>query len=456
MTIEQKSKNKISFSIFLTSVLTFFLLWLFLAESISNSYVKNIKKSDISTFKTDTKDLDLTKFWDTYILLKEKYYSLEWVKKADLVDWAIAWMVDAIWDKHSEFMNASVTKSFNDTLNWDFEWIGAVVEKISIWVKIDMILKWSPAKKYWLLKNDIITEANWEELKDLNIWEAVEKIKWPSWTNVLLKVLRYWENEALEINVIRAKIKIPTVETKEFEDKKEIWYISLNMYWWTSAEEFKKALDLFKDKPWIIIDLRDNGGWYLQSAVEILSNFIDNWKEVVQVKWKNILDNTSYKSVNSWDIYKWKITVLINWNTASASEITAGALKDYNLAILVWEKSYWKGSVQETYSFSDWSQLKFTVAKWFTPNGINIDHDWIDPDIEVKFKKEDYNLEECIKIWKCNKNLKQEDFEYYDRQLEEAKKVLIDFIEFKNTNIAISKYLEKNPEYKIWSGSINQ
>lgn len=444
---DKKNKNKISFSIFLTSVLTFFLLWVFLAEPITNLYVKNIKKSDINVFYDEKDDLNLKKFWDTYSLLKEKYYSLDWIKKTDLVDWAITWMVNAIWDKHSVFMNIKEAESFNAILKWDFEWIWAVVNKMPLWIKIDRILKGSPAKKYWLKKWDIITEANNIKLEDLNISEAVDKIKGKAWTEVVLKILRAWENKVIEKKVIRAKIKIPTVEIKEFEKNKDIWYIALNMYWENSAREFKKALEWFKNKSWIIIDLRDNWGWYLQAAVQILSNFVENWEKLVQVKWKELLNNVVYPSINDWNIYKGKIVILINGNSASASEITAWALKDYNKAILVWTKSYWKWSVQEPFSFSDWSQLKFTIAKWFTPKGINIDKDWIEPDIDIEIKKQDYDLEECKKVWVCRKNLKIEDFEFYDRQLEEGKKALNDFISFWNSNIAISKYLEKNPEY---------
>lgn len=444
---DKKNKNKISFSIFLTSVLTFFLLWVFLAEPITNLYVKNIKKSDINVFYDEKDDLNLKKFWDTYSLLKEKYYSLDWIKKTDLVDWAITWMVNAIWDKHSVFMNIKEAESFNAILKWDFEWIWAVVNKMPLWIKIDRILKGSPAKKYWLKKWDIITEANNIKLEDLNISEAVDKIKGKAWTEVVLKILRAWENRVIEKKVIRAKIKIPTVEIKEFEKNKDIWYIALNMYWENSAREFKKALEWFKNKSWIIIDLRDNWGWYLQAAVQILSNFVENWEKLVQVKWKELLNNVVYPSINDWNIYKGKIVILINGNSASASEITAWALKDYNKAILVWTKSYWKWSVQEPFSFSDWSQLKFTIAKWFTPKGINIDKDWIEPDIDIEIKKQDYDLEECKKVWVCRKNLKIEDFEFYDRQLEEGKKALNDFISFWNSNIAISKYLEKNPEY---------
>ena len=446
MNNDKKQQKKISFSIFLTSVLTFFLLWVFLAEPISNFYVKNFKKTNINLFDTQKKDLDLNKFWEVYSLLKDKYYSLNWIKKEDLVEGAISWMVNAIWDKHSEYMNKKEAKSFNDALSWDFEWIWAVVEKTPIWVKIDRILKGSPAKKYWLLKDDIITEANGEKLEWLSIWEAVEKIKGPAWTKVKLKILRAWEKEILEKEVTRAKIKIPTVEIKEFDENKDIWYIALNMYWETSSEEFKKALQNFKDKKGIIIDLRDNWGWYLQSAVEILSNFVENWKELVEVKGKNILENEVYKSAWIWDKYSWKIVILINWNTASASEITAWALHDYKKAILVWTKSYWKWSVQEPFVFDDGSQVKFTIAKWFTPNWLNIDKDWIKPDIKVEFKKQDYDLEACKKAWRCNKNTKQEDFKFYDRQLEKAKKVLQDFIKHWDFN----KVIEKENKTNSW------
>lgn len=181
------------------------------------------------------------------------------------------------------------------------------------------------------------------------------------------------------------------------------------MFWENSSEEFEKALDKFKNKDWIIIDLRDNWWWYLQSAVQILSNFIENWKTLVETKYRNSLQNNKYLSLNYDKPYNWKIVILINWNSASASEITSLSLKENKKAILVWEKSYWKGSVQEPFSLDDWSLLKLTIAKWFVPNHKNIDWIWIQPDVKVDFTKQDY------------KNL-------FDRQLDVAKKVLKDFI----------------------------
>ncbi len=439
-----KNDAKISFLLFIISILTFFVLWVFFADNIKEIYVKKFRNTDINFLsKTDEKDLDLKKFWQVYNLLKEKYYSLDWVKKEDLVEWAISWMVNAIWDKHTEYMNKKEAKSFNETLSWDFQGIWAVVEKNELWVKIDRILKGSPAKKYWLKKWDIIIEANWHKLEWLSVTQAVAKIKWKAWTKVKLKIIRSWEKDILEKEVVRDKIKIPSVEEKTFDDYKNIWYIAINMYWENTAKEFKEALEKLKNKSGIIIDLRDNWGWYLQSAVEILSNFIENNKKLVEVKWKSVYDNDVYKSAWFWDKYKWKIVILINWNTASASEITTLALKDYNRVIIVWTKSYWKWSVQIPYSFPDWSELKFTIAKWFSPNWENIDGLGIKPDINVDFKKEDYDFNECKKVWKCPKNMKQKDFKFYDRQLEMAKKVLEEWIKTNNKSEVIGKFAKE-------------
>ena len=120
--------------------------------------------------------------------------------------------------------------------------------------------------------------------------DAVWYIKWPAWTKVNLKILRTWESWFLNIEVTRWKIKIPSVETEVFDDI-NVWYIALNMFWDNSSEEFKQALNSMFDKKGLIIDLRDNWGWYLQSAVEILSNFIDNWEKIVTTKYKNSRNN---------------------------------------------------------------------------------------------------------------------------------------------------------------------
>jgi len=412
----------------LTLFFTFFSLWVKLSPYLDNYYVNNILKSnknntinektDIFSFKNN--DLDLKRFWSVYDIIKSNYYWIDWIDKEKLIDWAIAGLVKSLWDKHSEFFTAKDTLQFNQTLSWDFEWIWAVVKKIPLWIEVERIIKWSPAKKYWIKEKDIILKANNIELKDLSLYNAVDKIKWPAWTKVVLNIIRQWEKDLLNINVIRAKIKIPSVSSKIFK-KSNIWYIELNMFWQNTSVDFEKELSKMQDTVGLIIDLRNNGWGYLQSAVEILSRFIKKWEIVVKTKYRDSFFDVVYRSVNSWKIYNKKIVVIINSSSASASEITAWALMDYKKAIIVWVKSYWKWSVQQPFNLKDKSMVKLTIAKWFTPNGKNIDKEGIIPDIEIKFKKEDFEKK-------------------YDRQLEESKKILKDFIKIWSLNLVIDKY----------------
>ena len=435
-----KVKNKNIFLRFFIVFLTSFLLWIivsfYIGKNINNEMLKNTYSGSI-LLNWSKWDLDLKKFWEVYNLIKFNNYDSSWIDKNELVDSAIKWLVEWLWDKHSEFMTTNETKKFNDVLSWDFEWIWAVVEKNILWVTIERIIKWSPAKKFWLKSWDIIIKANDEVLEWMDLFDAVERIKWPAWTKVILELIRAWEPNLLTIEVIRDKIKIPSVNVESY-DEWRISYISINMFWEDTSIEFKKALNDNLESEWLIIDLRDNWGWYLQSAVSILSNLIENDKVLVVTKYKDLFSNLSYTSINDGEIYKWKIVVIINENSASASEITAWALKDYNKAIIIWKKSYWKWSVQKPFDLNDGSMLKLTIAKWFTPNDNNIDWEWIYPDIEVWFKKEDYTP---IK-WK------EDEFIPYDRQLEVAKEVLNKFIDSDIYQLSIDDYLELNSEYK--------
>jgi len=453
--------------IYFLVLLTFFSLWVFFSDSLEKIYVKNyliytynkngddilksyeeIKKENLNSFISSINinnkdylnnnqnnkdyflDLNLYKFKEIYSIVKNNYYDSDTISNIKIEEWIIRGFIESLWDKHSEYMSSSETKEFNATLNWDFEWIWARVDKTPIWVKIETLIKGSPALKSWLLKDDIIIEADWFNLADLSLYDAVSKIKWKAWTKVLLKILRVWEDWILEIKLTREKIKIPSVEVKEFKWFEDIWYIALNQFWVFSSKEFLIELNKFKDKKWIIIDLRDNGWWLLSSAVEILSSFVENGEVLVITKYKNI-ENEVYKSSNNW-IYNWKIVILINWNSASASEITAWALKDYSKAILIWEKTYWKWSVQNAINLFDGSSLKLTIAKWFTPKDVNIDTAWIMPDITIQNTKKDYE----------NK---------YDRQLEEAKKLLKKFIKKWDILATIQEYKKENNISLSWS-----
>lgn len=431
----EKQKNTNTFLLIFITFLTSFLLGFYTSLNFDIEMFKKKDEGIVQTIIKENllkKDLNLDLFWQIYNIVNQNYYSADELKVKDLQYWLIDGYVKSLWDKFSEFMNPEITKQFNEALAWDFEWIGAVIDKHELWIIVDRVIKWSPALNNWILKWDIVIEANWNSLKDLTTQEAVNFIKWPAWTNVVLKILRSWENDFLIKDIIRDKIKIPSVDTLDTKDE-EIWYITLNMFWENTSTEFLELLNTFNNDKvkWIIIDLRDNGWGYLQSAVEILSNFIESWKLLVTTKYKDSLLNNSYYSENFWKIFDKKIVVLINENSASASEITAWALKDYKKAILVWEKSYWKWSVQQPFELPDWSMLKLTIAKWYTPLDYSIDHNGIEPDIKVTFEKEDYE----------NK---------YDRQLEEAKKILKKFIKLDNISLVIDEYNKENPKTSTW------
>jgi len=385
-------------------------------DTSSESFQKNL-------FSKEKSPINLDLFNEVYKKVSENYYGFDTLSEKELVSGMIKGFIEAFGDKHSEYFNIDETKKFNEVLSGDFEWIGAVVEKNDFGVIIDRIIAGSPAKEAGLLAGDIIAKANNEELKDMNLTNAVSKIRGAANTIVTLEILRPGEKEIITKIVTRKKIDIPSTDGKIIEGT-NIGYIALSIFGEKTADDFDKVLTDLENKKitGLIIDLRDNGGGYLETAVSILSNFIEKDRVLVTTKEKNPFLNKSYFSYGN-TRKPLPIIVLINENSASASEITAGALKDYNLAILVGQKSYGKGSVQQPFNLSDGSEIKITVAKWYTPKDYGIDKVGIKPDIEVKFEKEDYE----------NK---------YDRQLEEAKKVLSDFIKLWNKQKAIDLYLK--------------
>jgi len=370
----------------------------------------------------DSVNLDL--FYEAYKQAADNYYGFDTLSQKDLVSGMIKGFIASFGDKHSEYFNIDETKKFNEVLSGDFEGIGAVIEKNDFGVIIDRIIAKSPAKEAGLLSGDIIIKANNEELKNLTITEAVNKIRGKENTTVALEIIRVGQRENLTKIVTRRKIDIPSVDGKIIEGT-SIGYISLSIFGEKTADDFYNILTDLENKKatGLIIDLRDNGGGYLETAVSILSNFIEKDKVLVTTKEKNPFLNKSFFSYGN--IRKTlPIVVLINENSASASEITAGALKDYNLAILVGQKSYGKGSVQQPFHLSDGSDMKITIAKWYTPKDYGIDGIGIKPDIEVKFEKEDYEKK-------------------YDRQMEEAKKVLESFIQTGDKQKTIDSYLKE-------------
>lgn len=347
-------------------------------------------------------------FNDVYNTLSSEHYSNTSFDKLDLMDSAIEWIAKGTNDKHTVYFPPTESKSFTDGLAGEYEWIWAYVDMEKPGeMKIVSPIPWSPAEKAWLKWGDIITKVENKEVTELNsLTEVVSWIKWPTWSIVTLTIKR--EKQVFQIKVTREKIVLNNIEEKKLDYR--TYYIQIKTFWSHVSDDFKKSLENIKaDKniKEIIIDLRNNGGGFLWEVTQMLSFVIPKWDTTAVVRY--LKDEYSY--ISKWydiiDLNKYKIVMLQNTGTASASEIFIGTIKDYfpNTTTL-WEKTYGKWSVQTIKNYTDGSTLKYTIAKWFTgKTQTGIDGIWITPDIEIEFDFDNYQK---TKI---------------DNQLEKAKKI---------------------------------
>jgi carboxyl-terminal processing protease len=249
----------------------------------------------------------------------------------------------------------------------------------------------SPAQKAGLKAGDVILKINDESTQNMDLNVAVSKIRGEAGSVVGLTVLR--GNQEKEYKITRAKVTVKSVNSEI--KKGNIGYVSLNRFDDKTTSELKAVLDNFisKDVSRIVIDLRNNPGGYLDESVTVASQFI---KEGVIVAEKNDASNSKkleYKATGNGKMtdQKYKIVVLVNGGSASASEIVAGALKDYGRATIVGEKTFGKGSVQEIENLSGGAKLRVTIAHWYTPKGQNISKEGVEPDVEIELTEEDFN-----------------------------------------------------------------
>lgn len=347
--------------------------------------------------------LDFSILREVYGVVSKNYFSFDTLSGTTASYGLARGFVESLGDRHTTFFDPTEAKRFQELLSGDFEGIGAYVDKADFGVYVQQIIAGSPAKEAGVLQGDVILKANGVELKDLALPVAISKIRGPDGSWVELEILRPGKHGSLTLRVQRRNIVIPSVEAKTIDGN--VAYIAVSTFGDKTADEFSAEVAKAYENgaKGLVVDLRDNGGGYLETAVEILSQFVDRGHTVVTVKQTGISDKSYVSSGRAWPAIP--TVVLVNGNSASASEITAGALKEYGLAVLVGERTFGKGSVQQPFNLSDGSEIKVTVAHWFTPNGKGIDGKGIDPDVPVSFQSEDFDKK-------------------FDRQLDAAKKVL--------------------------------
>jgi len=336
-----------------------------------------------------TADVDFNLFWDVWDELKDKYVDKDKLDDKTMFYGAIRGMVESIGDPYTVFMEPKVAKEFSDDLAGTFEGIGAEIGKKDNIITIVAPLADMPAEKAGLQAGDKIYAINGDSTAGLAIDEAVSKIRGPKGTEVILTIFREGFDKTEDFKIIRQTIIVKSVRTKMGDNS--IFTITITNFNDDTSELFKKAAaDAVQKNPrGIILDLRNNPGGYLETAIDVASEWID--QGVVVTEQFNQEKKNEYLHRGRARLKDFPTVVLVNQGSASASEIVSGALKDNGKATIVGMKTFGKGSVQTLQELKDGSSVKITVAKWLTPKGYNINEQGIEPDVEVDLTLEDYN-----------------------------------------------------------------
>lgn len=332
--------------------------------------------------------IDYSQLNELYTTLRENFNGT--LTDQQILDGLKHGMAASTDDAYTEFMTAKESEDFSGNLQGTISGIGAKLELDDDKnVVIAAPLAGSPAEAAGLRAKDIITKINGDSAHGLSVTEAVKKIRGEKSTKVQLTIVRN-KTDQLDFTITRDTIKIPSVVTKKLGDDK-IGYIQVSQFSDDTDELAQKAAESFKADgiSKIILDLRDNPGGEVTTAVNLSSLWLEKGDLIVeQRRGKTVTDTQKATSVNT--LKGMSTVVLLNAGSASASEITALALRDHDTAIIMGETSYGKGVVQQLFPFSDGSSLKVTVAKWYSPKGTNIDKKGVKPDTEVKMTEEAY------------------------------------------------------------------
>jgi carboxyl-terminal processing protease len=327
-------------------------------------------------------------FWEAWNLVHENYVDQP-VDDVVLMRGAIKGMMEALGDEHSSFMDPESFKQANAELSGEYEGIGAFVDTTTEYLTITSPMPDSPAERAGLQAGDQVIAIDGEDMTGVDAELARRKVLGPAGTTVHLTVFREGETEPLEFDVVREKIIMKSASGEMLENG--IAYVQVTTFGDKTTPELLATLkDLVAQNPsGLILDLRNNGGGYLNTSVEVTSQFLSDG--VVLYEQYGDGARTTYKVESGGLATDIPMVVLINEGTASASEIVAGALQDYDRAKLVGVTSYGKGSVQNWIPLSDdQGAVRITIAKWLTPDERTIHQVGLTPDVVVEMTEEDY------------------------------------------------------------------
>lgn len=326
---------------------------------------------------------DIDDIWE---ILQESYYDASKLQQSKLEYGAVKGFVSGIGDPYTTFMTPEESVDFGNELDGQVEGIGAELGVKQGKLTVVAPIKESPAEKAGIRAGDIILKIDGALASDMTLDEAIHRIRGKKGTQVTLTIVR--DTRQFDVTITRNSVTLDTVSVEKLPG--DIFHVSIYQFNDHTKTEFQAAIQrvLLEKASGLILDLRGNGGGYLETSVDILSELISGEKTAAIIKRRN-QQNEAVKTTGNAKIGEIPLAVLVDKGSASASEIVAGAIQDYKRGVLIGEKTFGKGSLQELDFLPDGSRLRFTIAKWFTPLDRSIDEVGITPDKEVKFTEED-------------------------------------------------------------------
>lgn len=349
-------------------------------------------------------EIDFSLFWEAYHKLQEKFVDKSKIDIQKIIYGAISGMVNSLGDPYTIFLTPEESKRFEEDVKGTFEGVGMEIGIKKGQLQVVAPLEGTPAQRAGIKAGDKILKIDDRTTENITLDEAVSLIRGPKGTKVRLTIFREgWEKEK-EFEIVRDVILVPSLK---WEMKDGIIYLKIYQFSEIASFDFTRAAIEILNQPTqkMILDLRNNPGGYLEVAQDIAGWFLEEGKIVAIEDFGNG-EKKEYKSDGPAKFLDYKIVILINGGSASGAEILAGALRDNRGILLIGEKSFGKGSVQELEKLSGGSSLKVTVAKWLTPKGNLISDVGLEPDIKVEMTENDFNEEKDPQLEKAIEILK--------------------------------------------------
>lgn len=370
-------------------VIVFFLLVGFwFGRYVEVPFLPNNQAKIQVTNKIYNKDnVDFASFWKVWDELNQEFLFKKDLSGTKLLQGAIKGLVEAADDPYTAYFDPEANKAFNDQISGSFEGVGMELGVRDQYLVVIAPIEGSPADKAGIQASDRIISVEGKDSSQMSLGEAVKLIRGKAGTKVKIEILRGQETTTRKFEITRGVI---TIKSVKLEVKDGIGIINLNQFGEKTISEWDGVINGLKTKgiKKVIIDLRNNPGGFLESAIHIAGDFLTTRNVVVQQEDANGKRTQKYNKTEG-RLRDVQVVILINKGSASASEIVTGALSDHNKAKVVGETSFGKGTVQAVDNLNDGSGLHLTVAKWLTPKGTWVHKKGIEPDIKVVLTEDD-------------------------------------------------------------------